>query len=137
MPPPDGGDRTSVPIDGDGDADGKANSACGHAGNPLWRAGTAPRRRPSVIRVSRPLSRRAASALGSTRQVLRVLVGGTSIGTYNTGNETTNNNTNFDRGIKSFPVPTGTTGAVSFRLEFGAAGDHEDIHLYSPSITCA
>lgn len=73
----------------------------------------------------------------STRQVLRVLVGGTSIGTYNTGNETTNNNTNFDRGIKSFPVPTGTTGAVSFRLEFGAAGDHEDIHLYSPSITCA
>lgn len=73
----------------------------------------------------------------STPLVLRVLVGTTSIGTYSSGVETINNNTNFDRGIKSFVVPPGTTGAVSFRLEFGNAGDHEDIHLYSPSVACA
>lgn len=69
--------------------------------------------------------------------VLRVLVGATIVGTYDSSLETTNNNTNFDRGIKTFPVPAGTTGAVGFRLEFGTAGDHEDIHLYSPSVTCA
>ena len=71
----------------------------------------------------------------STPLVLRVLVGGTSIGSYSTFGESSAGNT--DRGIKSFPVPRGTTGAVTFRIEFGAAGDHEDIHLYSPSVTCA
>lgn len=67
--------------------------------------------------------------------LVRAFVGATQVGQYTTAAEPSAGYT--DRGIKSFAVPAGTTGAVSFRFLFGAAGSHEDIKLYQPSVLCA
>lgn len=71
----------------------------------------------------------------STPLVVVATVGGAEIGRYTTQNEPSAGYT--DRGVKSFTVPATTRGVVGFRFLFGNAGDHEDIKLYQPTVTCA
>lgn len=70
----------------------------------------------------------------STPLVLNVMVGNTRVGQYSTQPEPAAGYT--DRGTKTFSVPAAASGAVTFQFVFGAAGDHEDIKLYRPTITC-
>ncbi len=68
--------------------------------------------------------------------IVRAFAGpSTQIAQYTTAGVATAGYTN--RGIQTFVLPTGTTGVVSFRFVFGNLGTHEDIKLYSPSISCA
>ncbi len=68
-----------------------------------------------------------------TPLILRAFAGATQIAQYTTSGAS---NAYVDQGIQSFVLPVGTAGLVTFRFVFGNAGAHEDIKLYSPSVTC-
>lgn len=72
--------------------------------------------------------------LASADIVMNVRVGGVIVGSFTTAGRT--GSTNIDAGIQSITVPAGSSGAVSFDFLFGGTSGSDDLHLYSPSVSC-